>query len=197
MVSDSAVDARAVSQEPVIGRACGLLLERLREELVPSVLGTDDAVKLAYPGAETDYYLGVFPYDLEEIRPCGPPGEARIGDGVVQSPGRLLALRLLAYANRRVPFGGMEGMDELVLLEGAARAVQGMPPLETGGQRIRVGFQHLSQGEKLSLWQGLGNPLQPAIYLAMEPVWLPGTRIRPVHPVRELRLSVGRKGEGS
>lgn len=183
-----------MSQEPVIGRVCALLLERLREELVPAVLGTDDAIRLAYPGAEVDYRLGVFPYDLEEIRPCGPPGEVRMGDAVVRSPGRLLSVHLLLYANRTAPFDGMEGMDELILLEGAARAAQDMRPLEVEGQKIRVGFHPLDQGEKISLWQGLNRPLQAAVYLALEPVLLPGGRIRTIHPVKEVQVSAHRKG---
>lgn len=197
MVSDSGHGAEPLSREPVIGRACALLLERLRGELAPAVPGAEDAVQLAYPGMEADYRLGVFPYDMEEIRPFGPPGEERIRDSAMRSPCRLLALHLLLYANRRVPFDGMEGMDELLLLEGAARAAQDMAPLEVDGQQVRVGFLHLEPGEKTALWQSLGQPLQPAVYLTLEPLRLPGGRLRPIHPVKEARLSARRKEGGS
>lgn len=186
-----------MSREPVIGRACALLLERLRAELIPAVLSTDDAIRLAYPGVEADYRLGVFPYDLEEIRPFGPPGEERVLDSAMRTPSRLLALRLLLYANRKVPFDGMDGMDELVLLESVVQAAQDMAPLEVDGQKIRVGLFHMEPGGKTALWQSLSQPLQPAVYLTLEPLCLPGGRLRPIHPVREVQLRARRKGDGS
>ena len=68
-----------MSQEPVFERIANLLVERLRGEMVPAVLNQGDDIKLTYPGAETDYRFGVFLYDLEEVRPYGPPASVRIG----------------------------------------------------------------------------------------------------------------------
>ena len=48
-----------MSEEPVFERIGNLLLERLREEMVPAVLNQGDDIKLTHPGAETDYRFGV------------------------------------------------------------------------------------------------------------------------------------------
>lgn len=183
-----------MTMEPVFERLGSLLLERLRGEMVPSVLGRRDDIKMAHPGAKEDYRFGVFPYDIEEIRPYGPSAPVRVSEDARRHPDCLLALHFLLYANRRVPFDSMGAMDELVLLEAALRAVHSMGSLEADGQTVKVEFQALSRGEKTALWQSLSHPLQPAVYLTLEPVSIPSTRIRRTPPVREVQLATKRKG---
>lgn len=184
-----------MSQEPVFERIGNLLLERLREEMVPAVLTQEDDIKLTHPGAETDYRFGVFLHDIEEVRPYGPPASVRVSEDARRHPDRLLALHFLLYANRKVPFDSMTALDEMLLLEAGIRAVHSMEPLEVDGQKVRVGFHTLSVNEKTALWQSLSSPLQPAAYLTLEPVRIPSTRIRRTPPVREVQLSAKRKGD--
>ena len=81
-----------MSEEPVFERIGNLLLERLREEMVPAVLNQGDDIKLTHPGAETDYRFGVFLHDIA-LRPAilrpaergyapapGPPAGAPLPD---------------------------------------------------------------------------------------------------------------------
>lgn len=185
-----------MSQEPVFQRAGQLLLERLREEMAPSVLNLAEDIQLAHPGEEIDYRFGVFLHDLEETRPYGPPAPVRLSGDTRRHPDRLLALHFLLYANRAVPFDSMSALDEMVLLEAAARAVHSMEPLTVNGQSVRAAFHELTAGEKAALWQSLGSPLQPAVYLTLEPVRIPSARIRRTPPVRELRLTAKGKGAG-
>lgn len=183
-----------MSQEPIFERIGGLLLERLREEMVPAVLNQVDDIKMTHPGAETDYRFGVFLHDIEEIRPYGPPASVRLNEETRRYPDRLLALHFLLYANRKVPFDSISAMDEMVLLEAAMRAAHGMEPLEVDGEKVRVEFHKLAGNEKAALWQSLSSPLQPAAYLTLEPVRIPSTRIRRTPPVREFQLDAKRKG---
>lgn len=185
-----------MSREPVFQQAGRLLLERLREEMSPSVLNLADDVKLAHPGEETDYRFGVFLHDWEETRPCGPPAPVRLSGDTRRHPDCLLALHFLLYANRAVPFDSMTATDELVLLEAAVRAVHSMEPLAVGGQSVRVEFHELTAGDKAALWQSLNSPLQPAVYLTLEPVRIPSGRIQRTAPVREVQLTARQKGGG-
>lgn len=182
-----------MSEEPIFERIAGLLLERLRRELVPAVLNQEDDIKLTYPGAAADYRFGVFLHDIEEIRPYGPPASLRVSEDTRRHPDLLLALHFLLYANRKVPFDSMSGLDEMVLLEAAMRAVHSMEPLEAEDQSIRAAFHELPRSEKAALWQSLNSPLQPAAYLTLEPVRIPSARLRRVPPVREVRLTAARK----
>lgn len=186
-----------MNQEPVLARVGGLLLDRLRREMVPSALNAEDDIKMAPPGADTDFRFGVFLHDIEEIHPYGPSMPVRVGENERRYPDRLLALRFLLFANRRVPFDGMDAMDEVILLEAAMRAVYGMEPLEVDGQKVRAGFHEMPRSEKASLWQSLNQPLQPAVYLTLEPVWVPSARIQRIYPVREVQLSAKPKGAGA
>lgn len=195
MVSDGAMGGQPMSQEPVFERLGGLLLERLRGEMVPAVLNQEDDIKLAHPGAETDYRFGVFLHDIEEVRPYGPPSSVRVSEDARRHPDRLLALHFLLYANRKVPFDSMGAVDEMVLLEAAMRAVHSMEPLEVDGQKVKAKFHELAPNEKTALWQSLNSPLQPAVYLTLEPAKIPSTRIRRTPPVREVQLTTRRKGE--
>ncbi len=183
-----------MSQEPVFARIGDLLLDRLRGEMVPAVLNQEDDIKMAHPGAKTDYRFGVFLHDIEEVRPHGPPPSVRVGEDARRDPDCLLALHFLLYANRSVPFDSMSALDEMVLLEAAMRAVHSMKFLEIDGQKVKVEFHNLSRSEKTALWQSLNSPLQPAVCLTLEPVPIPGTRIRRTPPVREVRLITKRKG---
>lgn len=183
-----------MSQEPVFEQLGNLLIARLCGEMVPAVLNQEDDIKLTHPGAETDYRFGVFLHDIEEVRPYGPPTSIRVSEDTRRHPDRLLALHFLLYANRKVPFDSMTALDEMVLLEAAMRAVHSMEPLEADDQKVKVEFHELTKNEKTSLWQSLGSPLQPAVYLTLEPVQIPSTRIQRTPVVREVQLTTKRKG---
>lgn len=183
-----------MSQEPMFERLANLLLEHLRREMVPAVLNSPDDIKMAHPGAETDYRFGVFLYDLEEFRSCGPPSPVRLDEETRRHPDRILTLRFLFYANRKTPFDSVNALDEMVLVEAAMRALHSMGSLTLDGQTVRSALHEPSLSEKTALWQSLNNPLQPAVYLALEPVRVPSSRIRRTPAVREFHLNSKRKG---
>ena len=183
-----------MSQEPVFERLANLLLERLRREMVPAVLNAPEDVKMTHPGAETDYRFGVFLYDMEELRSYGPSPPVRLDGETRRHPDRLLALRFLLYANRKAPFDSLSALDEMVLVEAAMRAAHSMESLTLDGQEVRPSLRGPALPEKTALWQSLGSPLQPAVYLTLEPVRVPSSRIRRAPAVREFQLNAKRKG---
>lgn len=183
-----------MSQEPIFERLAALLLERLRQEMVPMVLNSPDDIKMTYPGSETDHRLGVFLYNMEELRSCGPPPPVRMDEETRRHPDRLLALHFLLYANRKVPFDSLSVLDEMVLVEAAMRAMHSMGPLALDGQEVHSALHDPVLSEKTALWQSLNSPLQPAVYLTLEPVRVPSSRIRRTPAVREFQLNSKRKG---
>lgn len=183
-----------MSQEPIFERLAALLLEHLRRELVPAVLNAPDDIKMTYPGSEMDHRFGVFLYNMEELRSCGPLPPIRMDEETRRHPDRLLALRFLLYANRKVPFDSLSALDELVLVEAAMRTMHSMGPLALDGQEVRSALHEPALSEKTALWQSLNRPLQPAVYLTLEPVRVPSSRIRRTPAVREFQLNSKRKG---
>lgn len=183
-----------MSQDPVFTKAGEALLEHLRSELVPVVLGVPDMLKLAYPGQEEEFRLGLFFYGMEEVRPNGPPAMTRLGPDSHGLPELALALHFMVFANRKASFNGMGMEDELTLVEAAMRAVHGSSGLDVDGRSVKLGFHDLTQSEKAALWQSLNAPFQPAVYLTAEPILLPSGRIRRIPPVREVDVHTSRKG---
>ena len=184
-----------MNEAPVLEQAASRLLELLQEALIPSVLHSQDAIQITFPNSQQDYRLGIFLYDLEEVRPYGTPPSIRISDTQRQGPNRTFALRFLVYANRKVPFDGMTALDEMLLLEAVMRAVHNFAPVELGDETVTIQFDRLTRQEKATLWQSLSSPLQPAVYLVMEPLVVPSTKLERLIPVRQVQIKSGRKKE--
>ncbi len=191
MVSERSQDRSG----PILTQAAALLMERLRQELVPSVLHAEDALQLAYPGAESDFRLGVNLYDLEAIHTHGSPAMVRLDESTRRLPDLVLALHFLLFSNRKAPFHSMEPADEMLLLDAAARAVHSMGPLSIPTQETEahLTFEPLTLSEKQTFWQAVGQPFQPALYLTLAPVILPDTRLIYTPPVRSITVSTTRK----
>ncbi len=183
--------------EPVLTAVSGLVLDHFRGELVPGVLGEPDMVKLAQPGGQEDFRLGLCLYDLELIRPGGPGRMTPMSKEESRYPDLLLSMRFFAFANRKAAFHSVEAEDELLLLEAAARAVHSAPGL-LFQERGAMTLDAMDRERKPSLWQSLSAPLQPAIYFTVEPVSIPSARIRRIPAVRRVETVVQNKeGRGS
>lgn len=184
-----------MSGAPILEQAGTLLLELLQKALVPSVLHTQDTIQITYPNSQQDYRLGVFLYDLEEVRPYGTPTPIRVSETQRQGASRTFSLHFLVYANRKVPFDGMTALDEMVLLEAVMRAVHNVVPQELAGETVTLQFDKLTRQDKVALWQSLSSPLQPAVYLVMEPLVVPSTKLERLIPVRQIQIQADQKKE--
>ncbi len=185
-----------MSQEPIFIKAVHILLQYLQGELVPTILSSPDMIKLTYPGQEDEFRLGLFLYDLEEVRPNGPPGMTQLSEDTRRHPDLSLIMRLMVFANRNVAFNSMETADELLMLEAVYRAVHSTTKLELDGQNLQLRFLPITQSEKISLWQSIGSPLQSAVYISLEPIPVPSTRIQRIPPIREVEIHTNRMGRG-
>ncbi len=195
MVSERAAGADAV-REPVLTRVGGLVLDYLRQGLVPGVLAEGDMVKLTWPGAQEDFRLGLCLYDLESVRSGGPGTPTRQGEDQWRRPDLLLSLRFFAFANRKAAFHGVEAADELILLEAVLRAVYGAPDLPLGeGKAFRLALDRVERSEKTALWQSFHVPGQSAVWFSAEPVAIPGRPLSRAPAAREVEVDMrGKEG---
>ncbi len=179
-------------EEPVLTAVSGLVLDYFRAELVPSVLGSADLVKLTAPNAQEDFRLGVCLYALETLHSDGSRTMPRVSGAERRHPDLTLALRFFAFANRRAAFHSMEAEDELLLLEAAVRAVHSAPGFAAWeGGTLRL--DSVEGSHKTALWQSMNVPFQPAVYFIAEPVSIPSARVRRVPAVRSVETNVGKK----
>lgn len=184
-----------MSLQPVLQQAGDLLLHALREAMVPAVLHAGEDIQIAYPTAEQDYQIGVFLYDMEEIHPYGTSLPIRISDTKRQGANRAFALHFLVYANRQMAFQSMTALDEIVLMEAVIRTIHNSAPVFLEGDKLNIQLDNITRHEKASLWQSIGSPLQPAVYLVMEPLVIPSTRLERFVPVREIQIKSRKKEE--
>lgn len=194
MVSERTAGEDAAVREPVLTRVGGLVLDYLRQGLVPGVLAEGDMVKLTWPGAQEDFRLGLCLYDLETVRAGGPGTPTRQGENQWRRPDLLLSLRFFAFANRKAAFHGMEASDELVLLEAVMRAVYGAPDLPLGEDKtFRLALDRVERSEKTALWQSFHVPGQSAVWFSAEPVAIPGRPLSRAAVAREVEVDMRRK----
>lgn len=173
--------------EPVLTGVSEWLLELVRDAL-SGVLSDKQSVKLTHPGSEEEFRLGLALYDLEEIRPGGPPQAVPVGKDERRFPDLALSLHYIAFANRKAAFHGVEAADEMMLLEGVLRAMADVPGFIWGDQRVFVSLQRLDLSQRTALWQSLSQPLQPAVYLTVEPVPIPSGRVVKTPRVHETEV---------
>lgn len=193
MVSDSEVEGAVISRGPVFEQAGGRMRDLLKGALIPSVLHGDDSIQLTFPTSERDYRVGIFLYDMEEVRPYGTPTPIRVSDTQRQGPSCAFALRFLVFANHKAPFDSMTAQDEMILMEAVMRAIHNCAPFELEGETVTIRFDDITRQEKTTLWQSIGSPLQPAVYLVMEPLVVPSTRLERFVPVREIEVQSQKK----
>ena len=182
-----------MNQEPVLARAGELLRDLLGKALLPGVLYGEDDIRLTWPQASEDYRLGVTLYDIEAVRPYGTPVPVRLSETERRAPGESLALHFFVYANRKVPFDSLTAADEMVLLEAVLRAVHNAEPRPLAGETVTVRPDTLTRQEKVALWQSLNAPLQPAVYLVMEPLVIPSDKLERFVPVRDFQVKSNKK----
>lgn len=182
-----------MNREPVLARAGDLLRELLQQALLPGVLSGEDDIRLTWPQASEDYRLGVALYDIETVRPYGTPVPVRLSETERRGPGESFTLRFLVYANRNVPFDSLTADDEMVLLEAVLRAVHNADPLSLAGTPVTLRMDTLTRSEKVALWQSFSAPLQPAVYLIMEPLVVPSDRLERFVPVRNIQIKSNKK----
>lgn len=192
MVSERGADA--VSREPVLTQAGRQVLAYFRRRLVPGVLAEGDMIRLAWPGAQEDFRLGLCLYGLELLRSGGPGTPERGAEDRWRKPDLLLSLRFFAFANRKSAFHSVEALDELILLEAALRAVYAAPDFSPGeGGAFRLGLDKMERGEETALWQSFQAPSQSAVWFSAQPVAIPGRPLDRAPATREVRADVKRK----
>lgn len=182
-----------MNREPVLTRAGELLRDLLQQALLPGVLYGADDIRLTWPQASEDYRLGVALYDVEAVRPYGTPVPVRLSETERRGPGESFALHFLVYANRKVPFDSLTAADEMVLLEAVLRAVHNAEPSSLAGETVTVRLDTLTRQEKTALWQSFNVPLQPAVYLVMEPLVVPSDKLERFVPVRNIQVKSNKK----
>lgn len=165
------------------------LRDLLRTGYTGMLAGED--VRLCSPAQKAEAYrVGVCLYDIQDFSRAVPEGPVRADQPCA------MELGYLVYINEAASFGNFRTDEAHALLSRAAEVLCRAPLFsQPCGCPATARLAFLSVEEKLKLWQGFTQPLQPALYVDVAPVLLP-VEDTPVAPnVHTLRYHIQHKEE--
>ncbi len=158
------------------------VLKLLREQICPELIPSPESIALAAPtDKNADFQLGLYLYDLQEVREYQQVDMIRLSGGREQYPPKLLSIYYILYLNsrsqmistpeneQRILGRAMQVLMDYAVLKGAAADGETAPS---------VAVQTLSFEEKTRIWSVLNVPYQLGIYFQVAPVILSSRRTR-------------------
>lgn len=166
----------------IISDVSSEVLKLLREEICPELIQSPESIALAAPtDKNADFQMGLYLYDIQELREYQQVDMIRLTGGRAQYPPKLLTLYYAVYINSRSQMMSTPENEQRILgrvsqvlmdhavLKGAAGKGETAPSMT---------LQMLSFEEKTRIWSVLSVPYQLGVYFQAAPVILSSRRTR-------------------
>jgi hypothetical protein len=166
----------------VIANVSDELLKLLKEKMVPEPIKEPDSIKLITPSEKNaDFEVGLYLYDVQELREFKRTELIRTGKNQAMFPGRPLNLFYILYLNSKSQIKG-DALKEQETIGLAIQTLMDNPilsPVTNDGndEGAAITFLTLSFEDKTKLWQVLSMPYQMAVYFSVTPVMMPSNRV--------------------
>ena len=166
----------------IISDVSNEVLKLLRENICPELIQSPESIALAAPtDKNADFQLGLYLYDIQELREYQNLDMIRLRGNQAQYPPKPLNLFFALYMNttsqmmsnveneQRILGRAMQVlMDHAILYETA----------ENDETSASITLLPMSYEEKTKIWSVLSIPYQLGIYFSVAPVLLSSRRIR-------------------
>ncbi len=191
-----------MSDFSVISEVGNAILKLLREKVCPELIQSPEAIRLVSPAEKNaDYQLGLYMYDIQELREFQRNDMIRTGANQARYPSRPLTLYFALYVNGKSQMMSdaetelrIMGRVIQVLLDYAV--LKGTGNAEEGEADASVTLLNLSFEDKTKLWSVLSVPYQVAVYFSVSPVVLSSERLYTFTRVVETEYRVDQKENG-
>lgn len=191
-----------MSDFSVISEISNEILKVLRENICPELIQSSESVKLVAPtDKNTDYQLGLYLYDIQEMREYKQMDLIRTGGNEAKYPGRPLNLFYILYVNSKSQMSAdaeseqrIIGRSMQILMDHSVLHIPSSGEGEEEGAAVT--FLTLSFEDKTKLWTVLSMPYQLAVYFAVAPVVLSSRRTYSFARVLRTEYNVGQKDMG-
>lgn len=173
------------------------LLEIMRSAVCPELLSAREMVALNAPGAEdNEALLNLYLYDLQEFSAYLPQRQVPLDGRAMEAPLAVTARYLVSFSER-----SQNAADALLEQRVLGRVLQTLrreaqvdiagihAMANSGDQPAAISFSKLDSREKQELWNGLSQPLRPAVYFEVGPLLIDGSPIA-VSRVRTAKAEV-------
>ena len=171
-----------MSDFSVISEISNEILKVLRENICPELIQSSESVKLVTPtDKNADFQLGLYLYDIQELREFKQMDLIRTGGDKAKFPGRPLNLFYTLYINSKSQMMAdaeseqrIIGRSIQILMDHAV--LNNTSDDDSDEEGAAITFLTLSFEDKSKLWSVLSMPYQLAVYFTVSPVVLSSRR---------------------
>ena len=172
----------------IISDVSNEVLKLLRENICPELIQS--------PDKNADFQLGLYLYDIQELREYQQQDMIRLRGNMTQYPPKPLTLYFALYMNTKSQLMSNVENEQRIL----GRAIQVLMDhailYDTGEDEdtsASITLLPLSYEEKTKIWSVLSIPYQLGIYFSVSPVLLSSRRIRSFRRVVAAEFDVSQR----
>ena len=166
----------------IISDVSNEVLKLLRENICPELIQSPESIALAAPtDKNADFQLGLYLYDIQELREYQNLDMIRLRGNQAQYPPKPLNLFFALYMNTKSQMMSNVENEQRIL----GRAMQVLmdhailyETAENDETSASITLLPMSYEEKTKIWSVLSIPYQLGIYFSVAPVLLSSRRIR-------------------
>ena len=166
----------------IISDVSNEVLKLLRENICPELIQSPESIALAAPtDKNADFQLGLYLYDIQELREYQNLDMIRLRGNQAQYPPKPLNLFFSLYMNTKSQMMSIVENEQRIL----GRAMQVLmdhailyETAENDETSASITLLPMSYEEKTKIWSVLSIPYQLGIYFSVAPVLLSSRRIR-------------------
>lgn len=166
----------------VISEVSNAILKTMRDNLCPELISSPEAIVLTVPNDKNaDFQLGLYLYDIQEMREYRQTEYVRINHSQRRLPPKPLNLYYALYINTKSQLT-VDAENEQRILGRVMQILMDHPILpenitDEDEMGLTITFQTMSFEDKSKLWSVLSTPYQLAIYFSVSPVMLSSRKI--------------------
>ena len=173
-----------------------MLVQLLKEEMVPEVISGSHGIGLCSPADKGDYALGIHLYDIRECEEIRTNGMQNTGPDRQQFPPMFISLyyMMTAYSDSDLKFRAAEEQRILgrvmQILYDHPTVPARLLPGRSSGPECRIELVDLDLEEKLRLWNTPDTPYKASLFYRVTPVEIQSMRTRKVARVTDITFGI-------
>lgn len=179
----------------VISEVSNAILKTMRDNLCPELVQSPESIVITGPSDKNaDFQLGLYLYDIQEMREYRQTDYVRINRSQRMLPPKPLNLYYMLYINSRSQMT-VNAENEQRILGRVMQILMDYPILPEDGTQgddmgMTITFQTMSFEEKSKIWSVLSTPCQLAVYFSVAPVLLSSRKLSSFTRVVDARFTM-------
>lgn len=166
----------------IISDVSNEVLKLLRDNICPELIQSPESITQAAPtDKNADFQLGLYLYDIQELREYQQVDMIRMRGNQSQYPPKPLNLFFALYINSKSQLMSNAENEQRILGRAMQVLMDNAILFQANNEeesRVSITLLPLSFEEKTKVWSVLSIPFQLAVYFSVSPVLLSSRRVR-------------------